>query len=838
MQKALLEAKVHGLRFEDGKFSFRSDGTDLERYGMLLNLLPTDVDNPHDIWISCAVPHCVYKVKVYTPTSSLNLGNWVKHSQTNHPILLADTDQKSTESGQILPASKRLRQDNPAVTKEQELAQVKLVVTAGLPLSFVEHPAFRQFLAYHEIPTTMSRRKATRITLDLEETDVVAPRSEILTRVFQKVTLTHGNMWVDVIGKISASSDGWTSRCGQSLESIALTVPEVTKPVFGTASQLRPRPILIGLKHLIAGKYDKEYAKDDDEGLPAGVYYSADVRARQFSEWLSEITHTEGKKLTSANLLHINSDSTNVQPAFIELIHPRVGGIARLDHDKNAPPMSGCFYMECNQHISSLCAADLIKDNIFKTVHVATDKLSLFLRGSDKRIEALLDAEQSLGWKTMKKPVSFPVTRFTYAILQMKRLLELLEPMQRMMDNNAFGTDHTSASTFTTLFSQFKAHKDKTESILLLLEPQLKHSAAMGASSTYTNSLHQVYFWKLRNHAEALLKTPEGIRIDSTINTYLSSIYERLASVSTITKARDASMLPDLCDLRDNKLFEKFKSSKKYPRKVYRDDIVNAAAYLDPAVYPSYGIFGHNRKDSLTFMVRLVKGSIVRHDDAIQLVMTSEDDEEEDTSTQQKKKQKALRKEYEAKKKSIEEEKNTNWMMADEEITLQRENKLTTLKSEYRLKGLDLPTETSPSRKSAPQVTQAQIQTMIEEQMKTYEDLLVTLGNVFGDPFEEHKNRYEFWPKHGPKFPALYFCARILLGTTLSAMENERFHSTAAYINNKLRSSLTAASISRLVLLKKFLSEALEAAKVKMGNDLDVIDAIDDFFDPEPTATV
>lgn len=40
-------------------------------------------------------------------------------------------------------------------------------------------------------------------------------------------------------------------------------------------------------------------------------------------------------------------------------------------------------------------------------------------------------------------------------------------------------------------------------------------------------------------------------------------------------KAHDASMFSDLCD---DKLFEKFTNSKKYPRKVHRDDIVNAAA--------------------------------------------------------------------------------------------------------------------------------------------------------------------------------------------------------------------------------------------------------------------
>jgi hypothetical protein len=125
-------------------------------------------------------------------------------------------------------------------------------------------------------------------------------------------------------------------------------------------------------------------------------------------------------------------------------------------------------------------------------------------------------------------------------------------------------------------------------------------------------------------------------------------------------------------------------------------------------------------------------------------------------------------------------------------------------------------------------VDESDIHMMIDSQLQVYTDLLVSLvskdSNIFGDAFEEKKERYEFWPKYGSRFPALYFCAKIVLGTTLSAMENERFHSAAAYINNKVRSSLTAASISRLSLLKKFLSDALKNANVKMDDGLAVID--------------
>jgi hypothetical protein len=243
-----------------------------ETYGSLLNLLPQSVDEPNEIWMSCAVPKCDYKLKVFTLTSPRNLGNWIKHSQTHHPYLLTDEDRKDlVRTDQT--SSKRPRSDNDAVTKEQQVSQVKLVVTAGLPLSFVEYSAFRQNNKDHDIQTTLSRRTATRITQELEDKEVVIPRSAILTKVFEQETLTHGSIYMSVRSMISASVDGWTSKSGQMLDSLTLTVPYVTEPVTGgpftKPSQLRPHAVWLGLYHLLPGNL-KECDADDD--IPAGKF--------------------------------------------------------------------------------------------------------------------------------------------------------------------------------------------------------------------------------------------------------------------------------------------------------------------------------------------------------------------------------------------------------------------------------------------------------------------------------------------------------------------------------------------------------------------------------------
>ena len=69
---------------------------------------------------------------------------------------------------------------------------------------------------------------------------------------------------------------------------------------------------------------------------------------------------------------------------------------------------------------------------------------------------------------------------------------------------------------------------------------------------------------------------------------------------------------------------------------------------------------------------------------------------------------------------------------------------------------------------------------------------------------------------------------RISNWTTLTAMENERFNSSVAFIHSKLRSSLSVASVERLTLCKVYLAEALQAQDINLSNDVQVMEAMDD----------
>ena len=156
--------------------------------------------------------------------------------------------------------------------------------------------------------------------------------------------------------------------------------------------------------------------------------------------------------------------------------------------------------------------------------------------------------------------------------------------------------------------------------------------------------LHRVYFYKLRDHADELFLKPAGIRIQSTITTYLCSLYQRLASVSAINRAHNKQKLPAGCAYNYTVKYAAFKLSIKHHRKVYRDDIVNAAALLDPSVFRKYGLYSHNRSEAMTFMVCLIKGCIVQ-EEHIEIEL-SETEESEEDSSHAKQKKSTLKRDY------------------------------------------------------------------------------------------------------------------------------------------------------------------------------------------------
>ena len=828
--------------------------TDLAVYGVWLKMpvLKETGAGELSLWVECAAPHCgkatgfmIANEKKPNP----NIGNWLQHAQNKHLSLLRDTDCTPAASA----ARKRRASGAPAdagenaqiaLSEEEELdAQARFVLTGGFALTLVENIAWREYQRVRN-GWTMSRRALGERIKVIEQKEVTEPRNAIISTWLRPRTFRLNGVTVVARAKVTAATDGWTDGRRRQLESLTLCSGCVVfpggLPLDGIKPELRPRALDVSLTHFLLEPV--ETRDEDDPGKIIGLRFDSAAHAKHLEESLAEVEYEPQHVLSPKNLLVVRTDTTNSQPAMVEKLK-RTGGIANLEADKKAgaPPVTGAFYGECPEHVADLTAEDLDKVQLFDKVNEAVNNLSVFVRGSDKVQQVVLKAQEPipLGRHAML-PVSFSQTRFHLRILQDERMDILMLTMDKIYANGSLGND-AKADEFNALYKQVALYREENAAIIALFKPQLENAALLGSTRVYTTSLAQVYYVTLSDHADKFSKTVPGMKIKPVVDAYQCSLLQRHAAVSTINKAIAAEALPPGSKFLDEEYVRKWKLSKRFPRQIYRDDMGNAAAYLDPAVRNSnFALWGHSTHDAFTFIVRLIKGCIELEGDADAMAEEESDEDEDELDagaaepTRQQKA--ALTKEYKKATKAIEDSVKESYRIDDAEFAREKSAKLVALRDEYIKKGLVIKEAAGAGAGAgagaAPtlEFLERAIQDAVSEEMTLYDQRRA--GVNFGDPLEkkkENKLRYQFWPLHASEMPLLNFAAEMLLGGMLSAMENERFHSAAAYVMNKLRRSLTVVSLNRLTLCKRFLTKALDAANELRDtrNALDIIDVID-----------
>jgi hypothetical protein len=826
----------------DAQFKYIGD-----RLAYWCELLPADEDHEDHIELRCLAPGCNSTLRALD-ISPFNWGNFEKHFKAHWVLLAANDREKPTKPKKS--GEKRGREEESGGTRVLEqnaerLAQAQLILAAGLPLRFVDCPAFVQYLEQHGLHH-MSRRTLGRVIKDVENAEVVEPRNAALKDFFRKRLISVGPLSMVFFAKATAGTDGWTDGVGRQLESYALSIPSVTS--FGTMEgaakpQLRPKPIHLSLK-VVELELMTIVDSDDPDQVVTGLKFPAQEHAAHLTSALRQIDFGGERPLNPGNLFAIATDTTSSQPKMVECLD-RSGGIANLEAGKRGgePPMTGAWSLLCPGHLGNLAVADLLRCDQFANVHGAVNALSVWVLASHRRRAVVMKAQAVKHPARAKVPVVFPSTRFVYSVLQMKRMLQLMPALKIVYDEKRFGNDDI-AFEFKDYYLNVAAFNDEMAAIVELLRPMVKLLPTLGASTTYTTSLLQPFYMHLAAHAVKFADTVEGAKIKDVVAVWQAAIMNRLASISTIEKAISAKMLPVHSLLNDPANVTKWRNSKAYVRRLHGlDDVGNAAAYLDPAVHANYANFGFSRLDAHAFFVRLLKGCYINPTSNVEPAAAedSSDDEDDDAALSKPGKMK-LRKAYNKAVKAIK-EKVKDWFMDDGEFERQKTAQLEALRKEYEEKGLKVePVEGAAVPRLAPPAMLA-VENALNDALRDEMDLLDRemrkSGVKYGDPFEDVcPERYSFWPSHAAEMPLLNMCAEMLLGGALSSMENERMHSVSGYINSKLRRSLTPESINRLTLCKIYLQKALEkqlekqlGKKLRTLEPLELMDEVDHAVD-------
>jgi hypothetical protein len=290
---------------------------------------------------------------------------------------------------------------------------------------------------------------------------------------------------------------------------------------------------------------------------------------------------------------------------------------------------------------------------------------------------------------------------------------------------------------------------------------------------------------------------------------------------------------------------------------VEADDRNNACAYLDVAVIPYFLNMGGSSIDAKTYYVRLLKACLVQeshgadciiisHEDGLQPdVLTSPltMDIANDMNEPVVKKAKVvvgddykakLKSEYDSVVAAIKAEKKPPHAQ-DKEWANEQRDKITSARKQFNQRVANIDDNAAvEAAAEAIQGTMMDIEDWLTEavdsEMTTFKQMRTQQKALYGDPLDlsvDVPARYEFWPENAHRMPLLNFCAEMLLGGMGASTENERFHSLAGYVMNKVRSSMKVETLEMLTLSKFVIMDRLKADAKRAKTFDSMIDFVD-----------
>lgn len=250
-------------------------------------------------------------------------------------------------------------------------------------------------------------------------------------------------------------------------------------------------------------------------------------------------------------------------------------------------------FLGCELHIFNLMFTDLMKNTYFATMQAPAIALSEFFRGSDKRMQALLEQQVLMGIARPLRVMSHSPTRFMLVILVMKRVVDLWPvsnalyarvaapaPAMRVLDTE-------TATKFNLLYGNLLMRMTAMTQVVAMLRPLLEFAPMLGSSSDYTTSITRFMFVKLREQMLPYTSS-EHEEVKSIAISMLGAALKRMAPVAFI---ENAQLLPEgLAPI-------KLKPAVRL-KKLKRDGLYNLAAMLDPALWAHFRLLGYNVDDA------------------------------------------------------------------------------------------------------------------------------------------------------------------------------------------------------------------------------------------------
>ena len=465
---------------------------------------------------------------------------------------------------------------------------------------------------------------------------------------------------------------------------------------------------------------------------------------------------------------------------------------------------SGAVFVRDPQHVYDCGAEDLEDHPTYSAATRPAHDLSVWMRASAKRIGPLLQVQSAppLNIARPLRNVASNPTRFSQTILTAKRELQLVPAYQQLQIQQAARQlfDGATFTEFTARFASLSGSAPVLSRLVELLRPILEITPRLGSDTEYTASVRSYAFRKIVSHVRGLKPDP---LIGSIATVLEQSLWRRLAPV--------AALDGPLCPVGVTPL-----TQLERRRRLAEDSVLNAAAYLDPAMIPYFTRQGGKVVDAQGDIFRILKANARVM--AAPAVAPAALPPGAVTAAQR-----------DAAISAIRLRPKPDEMMDDEEWSAEQEQ-LIELERQRYAEG-----RAGGGGGGAAVAAQnadpfAPLQEALVKEFAVYDrhriDIIAASEQVprvmtYGDPLEPNNGpRYEYWAAQQAILPLLYQAARIILCARVHSMGNERDHSVMGRLFSKAKASLRGDSLEMLVLGHHFLLKELLESKARIDAQL------------------
>jgi hypothetical protein len=632
---------------------------------------------------------------------------------------------------------------SPAAEKSDYIKTVaRWLIMDGLAWNLVQGPGFRQFSVEHGLPI-VGRTSISDAYKGIYEREVLGPIRACISAWKKVVPISYKSHTFSLRPLLLLAADGWEARNGLHFLSLIVHGSQLYQ------GKLTREQVLVGLRHWMP-----------KEGAKAAAY-----TAEEMMEFVRSYLATVGVSIAE-DVLGFQADTAAVNIKFSRLLE--------------------LLFLGCLQHVLDLACEDLMKSNAFKAAHDAYSGMTVFMRHSPKRITVLLATQEK--WD-VPVPVHQRVvptrpseTRFSSSFLTARRTMRLLPFYTRIYDNLQQPGQTTFSpedkAEFTTHYLKLLGMREELTLISNLSEPILKVSAALGSTTHYVVSCQRPLVKLLLDAIQAERPKHPKAECRQILDAFHASLWTRLAPVAWWTIAPPPGFVEP--------------PQGKKEACTERDDVMNAAAVLDPACFPTLLDLGNNMADATNFFyLKLIKprASIVDPSGNVVPAVAAQAAANKAQATKQKN--------------NIMNEVKPSPFMVDEDWEKDKKRRCALVDLNFAAKVGDAGAAEQALDPLGP------LYTMLLEEMNLLGTHHVNARTMraqwedqYGQPFEQGNsiqsgNRLAFWGAQKKTMPLLFYVASILLTAPVASTDNERAHSVGGRIVSKTRCSLVGESVDR-----------------------------------------